>query len=199
MAESTATPTGTWTSASAGDRWTFALRTDAPEITWATAGEHGGVDVTARAHGFAAAMLISPWTDGAPNPDRALRASSVGVEGGGVRYGPAGIYAGGRASVDALFFGAMGDTTVAIPGPHVIASANAVAGWWRPDVNAWARGGLDLDVASGALSPLASPRRRAALEPAVARRRVGNQLRASRRGRGSRRTRGSSSGPASAA
>jgi hypothetical protein len=133
--------------------WTFVLRTDAPEITWAPSDDRGRAWVTARGHAFAAAMLISPWTDGAPDPGRARRASSVGIEAGGVRYGPAGLYVGGRAAFDGVFLGptAAGETGA----PHLVTGADLIAGWWRPDVSAWARGGADLDVVSAdaTLSP----------------------------------------------
>ncbi len=128
--------------------WTFALRTDAPEITWAPKGERGRAWVTARGHAFAAAMYISPWTDGAPDPGRALRASSVGAEAGWVGYGPAGVYAGGRAALDGVFFGAQSGTVVAIvdrPGRNEVGGpvcdgARARAGRPRGSASACGRG-----------------------------------------------------------
>ncbi|MFN7147768.1 MAG: hypothetical protein ACK4YP_28620, partial [Myxococcota bacterium] len=85
----------------AGD-WTVALRTDAPEITWAPGGERGRSWVTARGHAFAAQMFLSPWTDGAPDPARAHFAASAGLEAGWVGYGPHGTYFGGRGALDGV-------------------------------------------------------------------------------------------------
>jgi hypothetical protein len=134
--------------------WTFLLRTDAPEITWGPSGDHGRAWVTARGHGFAAGMLISPWTDGAPDPGRSLRASTVGAEAGLVRYGPAGLYGGGRVAIDGAFFGGFEDTTVAVPAPRLVATAEAVGGWYRPEVQAWVRAGVDLETPGGAPLPI---------------------------------------------
>lgn len=128
--------------------WSFVLRTDAPEITWAPSNDRGRAWVTARGHAFAAGLFISPWADGAPDPDRALRAASVGAEAGWVGYGPHGIYAGGRAAIDGVFFGDHGGA-VAIPGPRAVATIDAIAGLWRPGFSAWARGGVDFTAPDG--------------------------------------------------
>jgi hypothetical protein len=123
--------------------WTLQLRTDAPELTWAPSGERGRAWVTVRGHAFAAAMYISPWAGGAPDPDRALRASSVGGEAGWVGYGPGGLYAGGRASLDGVFFGAMPETAFDVPSPRAVATLDALIGLWRPGLSAWMRAGVD--------------------------------------------------------
>jgi len=123
--------------------WTLQLRTDAPELTWAPSGESGRAWITARGHAFAAAMYISPWAEGAPDPARSLRASSVGGEAGWVGYGPGGMYAGGRAAIDGVFFGAMPETTIAVPSPRAVATIDALVGLWRPGLSTWMRAGVD--------------------------------------------------------
>ncbi|MES2638030.1 MAG: hypothetical protein V4850_01050 [Myxococcota bacterium] len=129
--------------------WSFVLRTDAPEITWAPSDERGRAWVTARGHAFAAGLFISPWADGAPDPEQALRAASVGAEAGWVGYGPAGIYAGGRAAIDGVFFGEQPSTTVAVPDARAVVTMDAIAGLWRPGFSAWARAGVDFIAVDG--------------------------------------------------
>lgn len=136
----------------AGD-WTFALRTDAPEITWAPGGERGRSWVSARGHAFAALMFISPWTNGAPDPARAWSAASAGLEAGWVGYGPHGAYFGGRGALDGVFPYARPDGAGIVPAARAVGTLDAIVGWWRPEAHAWARAGVDLasaDRAAGA-------------------------------------------------
>ena len=129
--------------------WSAVLRTDAPELTWAPSGDHGRGWVTARGHFFAAQMYISPWTEGAPDPDRAMRAASAGIEAGAVRYGPFGLYYGGRVAGDAFWITRGADSPRQDPGPRQVAAADAILGFWRPDLSAWARGGTDVELREG--------------------------------------------------
>lgn len=134
--------------------WTFALRTDAPEITWAPATDRGRGWVQARGHAFAAQMFISPWTAGAPDPTRALSAASAGLEAGWVGYGPAGTYLGGRASLDG-FFPYARDGGAPPGGARAVGTIDALLGWWTPALHAWARAGVDLATRDGATAPRA--------------------------------------------
>jgi hypothetical protein len=134
--------------------WTFALRTDAPEITWNHEGERGRTWVNVRGHAFAAQMFISPWTDGAPDPARAFNAASAGAEAGWVGYGPWGSYFGGRGAADG-FFPYARDTSTELPSQRVVVTADAILGIWRPTLRGWIRAGADL--ASGGDASLQSP------------------------------------------
>lgn len=138
----------------AGD-FTVALRTDAPELRWDPSGDHGRAWVDLRGHGFAAAMLISPWTDGAPDPDRALSAASAGGEAGALRYGRGGLYGGGRASVDRVFFGEMARTTASVPADRTVAVADLLGGLYRDELQGWLRVGVDLQAGEGVTEPTA--------------------------------------------
>lgn len=132
--------------------WTLALRTEAPELTWAPQTEAGRGWVQARGHAFAAQMFISPWTEGAPDPDRAFEAASAGLEAGWVWYGPAGTYGGGKTSLDGFF--PYGGLEGADPGaPRAVATADALLGYWSPALHLWARAGGDLATPDRGVEP----------------------------------------------
>lgn len=128
--------------------WSAVLRTDAPELTWSPSGERGRSWIGLRGHGFAAQMFISPWTNGAPDPTRAYAAASAGLEAGTVRYGPLGTYYGGRIAADGIWSFPNGGATD-VPGPRYVGTADAILGLWRPSLSAWARGGVDAELAEG--------------------------------------------------
>lgn len=133
--------------------WAAVLRTDAPELTWSPSGEHGRAWVLVRGHFFAAQMYISPWRDGAPEPESATGAASAGVEAGAIRYLPGGLYAGGRLSGDGIW--ALTDTVAW--GGRSVGTADAILGLWRPGLTAWARGGLDAEAGDTGQGLVLSP------------------------------------------
>ena len=123
-----------------------ALRTDALSLRWDPSAEHGRAWVELRGHAFAAAMLISPWTDGAPDPERALSLATAGGEAGALRYGRAGLYGGAKVSADRLFFGEMAATAIAVPDDRWLAAGDLLGGLYRPELSAWLRVGADLET-----------------------------------------------------
>ena len=126
-----------------GGDWTFAFRTEAPELTWAPEGPKGRSWVTVRGHAFAAQMFISPWTNGAPDPERAYNAASAGLEAGWVGYGPGGTYFGGRGALDGFFpYGR--PTGAAPPDARAVGTVDAIVGWYTPAARGWARAGVDI-------------------------------------------------------
>lgn len=70
------------------------LYTDTLELAFEPQFEHGKAWIAARGCAFAAEMMISPWTDGAPDPDQAMRVAYVGLDGGAQRWGPHGLWGG---------------------------------------------------------------------------------------------------------
>lgn len=70
------------------------LYTDTVELAFEPEGQHGKAWVAARACAFAAEMMISPWTDGAPDPAQAMPVAYVGPEGGAQRWGSHGLWGG---------------------------------------------------------------------------------------------------------
>lgn len=123
--------------------WSVDLLTDTLQVRWDDAGDVGRGWLAVRAEGGAAGLLISPWTDGAPDPGRALLASYVGVEGGAQRYLPHGLYVGADYAFREWFFSPEADTTIATPDPRPVVSADLHAGYWSKPLRVWARGGVD--------------------------------------------------------
>lgn len=123
--------------------WSAQLLTDTLDLRASPEGERGRAWAGLRAEGFAAGLMLSPWTGWVPDPARALTASYVGPEAGAVRYLPAGLYAGGAARAQLWAFGALSTTTVPVPPAAVVVGGEALAGLWRPGVAGWARAGVD--------------------------------------------------------
>ena len=124
------------------------LFTDTLEVRYEPQLPHGRYFVAARGEALAAGLLISPWTNGAPDPGRALFASYVGLTGGYVRYLPASFYAGAAASERLYFFSARSGTTVPVPDTTPLLSADGMVGRYTEDLHIWARAGLDLQGTS---------------------------------------------------
>jgi hypothetical protein len=93
---------------------------------------------------FAGAGLLAwPWRDGAPAPEAALFASTLGGEVGAQRYLPAGLYLGGTLSLRRWRFSAVEGSTAAPPEPRNIAQAELIGGLYRSEaVHLWGRAGL---------------------------------------------------------
>ena len=133
--------------------WQLGLYTDTLELRWQPEGEHGRAWLALRGEAGAAELLISPWRDGAPAPERALTAFYGGLEGGIVRYLPKGFYAGaeGRARVYGFIEPASSDGALTAGGDIVAACVShdtgplvgawAFLGYWSQPVQGWLRGG----------------------------------------------------------
>jgi hypothetical protein len=124
--------------------WTFVLRTDAPELTWGPSGERSRGWITARGHGFAAQMFISPWKDGAPTTG-SFNLASAGIEGGWIGYGPASVYFGARGSFDGLF--PYGEAVSGVP--RAVGTVDLLVGRWTPALRGWVRAGVDVATTDG--------------------------------------------------
>lgn len=122
------------------------LFTDTLDVRWAPESAGGRWWVAARGEALAAGLLISPWTDGAPDPSRALYAQYAGLEGGWIRYQRYGVYAGVTASARVYFFEARDEqTTIPVPGTTSLVTADMVLGRWSPELHVWARLGADVE------------------------------------------------------
>ena len=132
--------------------WSVELLTDTVDARWSPEGERGRAWVGLRAQGYAGQMLISPWEDGAPAPEDALLGLQAGPDGGAIRYLPHGLYVGGMGAVRGWAFARRGEqSTAAVPDPTVVATADALLGWWRESAEATVR--LGADLMPGTLAP----------------------------------------------
>ena len=125
------------------DRWSLELLTDTVDLRYAPSDEHGRAWVALRLEAVATGLFISPWTDGAPDPGRALFSHAVGMQAGALHYLPHGWYIGASGQVRYQFFGATATTAVVVPRGRPISTADGVVGWWSAHTSAWARAGAD--------------------------------------------------------
>jgi hypothetical protein len=70
------------------------LLTDTLDVRFAPQLKSGRAWIGLRVETFAAGLMISPWTAGAPDPGRAWSAGYGGIDGGWMRYLPANLYVG---------------------------------------------------------------------------------------------------------
>ena len=122
------------------------LYTDTLELRWSPEDEGGRAWLAGRVEVGAAGLMISPWTDGAPDPSRAMAAHYGGIEGGRLRYLPRGLYVGTAGSARVWAF------TGGSPSlePRLVLSPDLLVGWWSEPVHAWLRAGADV-------SPVVAP------------------------------------------
>lgn len=132
--------------------WSAELLTDTVQLRYGPEYADGRMWLAARGEFAAAGLFITPWTDGGPDPSRALLASYGGLEWGAVRYlGP--FYGGVSASARAYVFGGREETKIEVPGPEVVGELYVTGGYWRPTLQLWGQAGVR--TASG-LSPSVS-------------------------------------------
>lgn len=122
------------------------LLTDTLEVRYAPELRRGRYWVAARLEAPAAGLLISPWRDGAPDPERALLAGYLGADGGYLRYLPAGLYAGVSGAARLYLFAALPQTTIAPPGPTPLFTADAILGHHTDISHIWLRAGADAEL-----------------------------------------------------
>lgn len=127
-----------------GEDWSAELLTDTLDARWTPEGDRGKAWVGGRVAGFAAGLQISPWTDGRPDPERALIVSYAGVEAGAQRYLKAGFYAGIEGHARRYLFNAMPTTAISVPDHRPVVHADEVLGWYRDWAHVQLRPGLDL-------------------------------------------------------
>ncbi len=120
------------------------LLTDTLDLRWSPELRRGRWWVAGRAEGFGALLLFDPWTDGAPDPSRALSVSYAGLEGGGLAYLPRRFYVGAQLYARYFTFQALDSTEIPVPDSRPVVRPEAVLGYWTPAVNGWAVAGVSL-------------------------------------------------------
>lgn len=121
--------------------------TDSLALHWRDERARGRISVGLRGTAFAAGFFFNPWTDGAPDPGRALRAGYVGPELEVQRYLEDGWWIGAGGHARYTVFSAQAATTITVPDPALWLRADAAVGLWQDDgaLQARLRIGLDAD------------------------------------------------------
>lgn len=131
--------------------WSAQLLTDTLDLGWDRELSRGRLWVHPRAEFGAAGLMISPWTDGAPDPSRALLASYAGPDLGAIRYLRWGFYGGLSAHLRYAWFGATKGTEIAVPEARLWLRGDALLGYWKPSGQAKLSVGADRD--GGPIAP----------------------------------------------
>lgn len=131
--------------------FTAQLFTDTFDVRYAPSYETWRWWAGGRVEAYAAGLLPSPWKDGAPDPERGLSASYVGLDGGLITYLPWGLWGGGQAAVRGYTFAKLEQTTVPVPDETVVVTPEVTAGLWRPWLTAQIRAGAE--VRPGRVAP----------------------------------------------
>jgi hypothetical protein len=118
--------------------------TDTLDLRWSPESPAGRAWIALRGEAYDAALLVAPWSNGAPDPARSLSASYGGIELGWVRYLPRSVYGGLSVSERVYYFAARGATRIPVPGITSLATADLVFGRWTPSAHVWLRAGADL-------------------------------------------------------
>lgn len=116
------------------DAFTAELYTDTIQVELRPKVARGWLWTKARAEGAAAGLMISPWTDGAPDPERARLVSTVGAEAGrgfALSGGP-GLM--GIVGLRGVFFDSVEESNATIPGATLVETLD-LAAYWRPDLH----------------------------------------------------------------
>lgn len=113
--------------------WSAQLLTDTLDVRYAPEHDRGRWWVGLRGELMIAELMAFPWRDGAPTPELGIYASYAGLEGGWIRYLPAGLYVGVQGYARQYRFSPVVETTPAPPNTHRV-RAEALAGWWTEAV-----------------------------------------------------------------
>lgn len=124
----------------------FLYDTDTVDLRWQPRFSRGTAWVAGRVQLGAAGMMIAPWTDGRPDPDRARLGLYQQVEIGAQRWLPAGLWAGASLTARAWQEVALASTVGSVAGPAAHLSPTASVGWWRPFAEAQVHGGVDVVI-----------------------------------------------------
>ena len=119
------------------------LLSDTLEVRWAPESATGRWWVALRGEAIAAGLMISPWTNGKPDPSRDLYAGYLGGDAGWIHY-VSPLYLGVHGMLREYFFAGNSDTTIAVPDPATLATLEAVVGRYVPGFHVWMRGGVDV-------------------------------------------------------
>ncbi|MEZ4316423.1 MAG: hypothetical protein R3F61_02915 [Myxococcota bacterium] len=128
----------------------LALYTDTLQVRWDDDMSHGRWWAALRGEAGAVGLVSTRWVDGVPSPEASQLGFYVGPEGGVVRYGPKGTYAGLQASVRYVAFAALPATAEVAP-DRLVAHPEAVLGWYSEPADLYVHGGVA--VMPGILSP----------------------------------------------
>ena len=110
--------------------WSIALQTDTLDLRYNESVEHGRWWVGGRLAAFAAELFISPWENGAPAPEQALRATYAGIDAGYIHHLPHAWYLGGRGSARVYEFGQVATTAIRVPKRTFRLTPEFVLGRW---------------------------------------------------------------------
>ena len=94
---------------------------------------------------FGAELLFSPWEAGRPAPEKALRASYLGVDLSRAWWFRDGFYAGTSMELRYYDFGQWQDATRTIPEARGRLRTALKLGVWRSELRAHVLGGINLD------------------------------------------------------
>ncbi len=142
--EFNADPHGIATAAFRTGPFQVGLYTDTLDARWAPEWEGGRSWAALRFEGGAAGLMISPWTDGAPDPARAVAAFYAGGEAGLVGYLPRGAWLGTQFIARYWFFGPRPKTDRPLPDAQMVATGDLIGGVWSPEASVAIRAGFDL-------------------------------------------------------
>jgi len=122
--------------------WSAELFTETIDLRYTDRADDHRFTLGLRGELFAAGLMTSPWTDGAPDPSRARTAAYAGLDAEYVFFGPAGAYLSLAASAREYFFGA-------IPGgiaadPELVLGPTLRLGLWTSAVRGSVALGFDL-------------------------------------------------------
>jgi hypothetical protein len=133
------------------------LFTDTLDLRLRHRAQRGQVEVGLRAAAFAADMWITPWTDGAPDPLRAQRASYVGPDARVERWLPRGIYVAAELWARWYSFVPLEGAGLEVPDQGWLRLEGVAGGWWSDgQLQARLTGGLDQTTELSLPSPHAT-------------------------------------------
>ncbi len=126
--------------------WSVALQTDTVDLRWAPTQPRGRAWVGLRFASFAAQMVISPWSEGAPNPAAALNGMYAGLDAGKIWYFSQGTYGGLTFTGRWYRFSGRENTEIAVPEARWVLTPLAVLGWWSPEAELRLSLGADFEA-----------------------------------------------------
>lgn len=112
--------------------WSAELYTDTLDLRFAPTHEGGRSFVALRLGALAAQLLFAPWSNGAPDPSRALISPHAALQLGWYEYLGHGLYLGVEAEARAFWFFAGSQRSAPAPDPTWVLSPKGVLGYWTP-------------------------------------------------------------------
>lgn len=136
--------------------WSAQLYTDTLDLRYERSFQRGKIVVGARAGAFGGGMWITPWTAGAPDPDRKQLCSSAGPDLAAQRWLGRGAFLGAEVSSRGQWFTPMEGATLVVDDVWWT-RADGGLGWWVDEGRRtfWAAGGVDVTQAFSGASRVA--------------------------------------------